>query len=185
MKRTVEGDLGLRVSATAAVESLGAARLAADLGWEDVEVRGEAERRTEATELVSDDDRFDTLLATAAIAEALRRHAGRLEPIPLRKGQWVQTGKDLRAAPTIVGSGGVFTARADAEDILRQAVAEAGASDRLVPQNPEVRIDRDYVLFAVGLLCPAYPEAAAALARASLSIAGPVGSGPVGSGPVR
>ena len=81
---------------------------------------------------------------------------------------WIQTGKDLRRADVVIGSGGVFAARADALELLDAAVREAAArGDRLVPDAPRLLVDRDYVLFAVGLLASRYPDAATSLALRS------------------
>jgi len=172
IKRTVEGDLGLRVSASAAADALGPDRLAARLGWTAAALRSEAGRRVAVPDVIEPGDRFDRVVASAVVGEALSRHSGRLEPVPLRRGQWIQTGKDLRRATTLVGAGGIFAARSDAKEILYEAVACAAESGRLVPQSPELLVDRCYVLFAVGLLCAEHPKAAASLARLSLSMQG-------------
>lgn len=170
VKRTVEGDLGLRVSAAAAAEVLGAQRLASAIGTSAAEVLREAEGRVERPDTLRDEDAFDRALAIAAVAEALDRHAGVLEPTA-RRGTFVQIGKDLRRAAVVIGSGGVFAARADAPALLAAALAQARAGERLVPQDPRLLIDRDYVLFAVGLLAPAHPQAALALAGTSFGCA--------------
>jgi hypothetical protein len=133
-------------------------------------VRAQAEERVERPETVEQADRFDRVVAVAAVAEALRRHAGTLEQLPLRRDTWVQSGKDLRRADLVIGSGGVFAARADALELLDCAMQEAAVrADRLVPERARLAVDRDYVLFAVGLLAPRHPEAARALALRSLA----------------
>ncbi len=169
VKRTVEGDLGLRVSAVAAADTLGAKALALRMGISAEHLQQLAEDRMQHPGTVQSDDDFDRVLAVAAIAEALNRHAGRLERLPLQREAWAQVGKDLRRADVVIGSGGVFAARSDARDLVAAAVREAAAQgDRLVPQKPRVLFDRDYVLFAVGLLAARHPDAALALARRSL-----------------
>ncbi len=173
VKRTVEGDLGLRVSAAAAADALGAEGLARNMGVSVEQLREEAEGRVECPATVEAEDVFDRVVAVAAVAEALARHAGRLEQLPLKRDAWVQIGKDLRRADVVIGSGGVFAARADAFELLKAAVLEAaGRGDRLVPEAPALLVDRDYVLFAVGLLASRYPDAAASLALRSLGIHG-------------
>ncbi|GGG50853.1 hypothetical protein GCM10010964_42680 [Caldovatus sediminis] len=168
-KRTVEGDLGLRVSAAAASDALGAEALAQAAGTSAEALRREAQARAERPELLRDAaDPIDRALAVAAVAEALHRHAGEIEPIPLRQGMVLQVGKDLRRARALVASGGIFAARPDAAALLGEALARAGRRGRLVPEAPRLLVDRDYVLFAVGLLAPHHPGAAAALAARSL-----------------
>jgi uncharacterized protein (TIGR01319 family) len=169
VKRTVEGDLGLRVSAAAAFEALGAEALAATAGTSAELLREEAEARSAAPEMLRGAaDPFDRALAIAAVAEALHRHAGFLDPVPLRRDTVLQVGKDLRGAQAVIASGGVFAARPDARAVLEAAVAQAGQRGRLVPEAPRLLVDRDYVLFAVGLLAPHHPVAAAHLALRSL-----------------
>lgn len=169
VKRTVEGDLGLRVSAVAAAAALGAEALATRMGIDPEHLQREAEARVEHPETVKAEDDFDRVLVVAAVTEALNRHAGRLERLPLQRDAWVQTGKDLRRADVVIGSGGVFAARADALALLAEAVRDAAAQgDRLVPQAARVLLDRDYILFAVGLLAARHPDAALSLARRSL-----------------
>lgn len=169
VKRTVEGDLGLRVSAVAAAEALGAEALANHMGIDAEHLRREAADRVEHPETVKDEDHFDRVLAVAAVTEALNRHAGRLGRLPLQRDAWVQTGKDLRRTDVVIGSGGVFAARGDALELLAEAARNAAAQgDRLVPQAPRVLLDRDYILFAVGLLAACHPDAALSLARRSL-----------------
>ncbi|MBM3345109.1 MAG: hypothetical protein FJY55_01200 [Betaproteobacteria bacterium] len=169
VKRTVEGDLGLRVSAAAATDALGAEALSNALGTSAAQVIAEAQRRVDAPDTLHEQDRFDRELAIAAVAEALSRHAGRLEQTPLARDVWFQVGKDLREAHVVIASGGVFAARADAGELLAQALSRARRQGGLVPGDAAKRlIDRDYVLFAVGLMAKAWPEAAGNLARASL-----------------
>lgn len=168
VKRTVEGDLGLRVSAVAAADSLDVETLARQLGMESAQLRAEVSQRVETPELLREKDPIDRVMTIAAVAEALCRHAGRLDPIPLHKGTFFQTGKDLREAAVLIGSGGVFAARGDSIDLLSAAAAQSAMRDKLVPLAPKFLIDRDYVLFAVGLLAGKYPDVAAALARNSL-----------------
>ena len=170
IKRTVEGDLGLRVSAQAATDALNLHALAARFGWPGGSLRDEAQRLTADTSLLENTEQFDRIIAIAAVAEAIKRHAGKLESLHFRKKGFAQTGKDLRKATAVIGSGGVFAARADSLELLAEAVALANESDRLVPEEPKLLIDRDYVLFAVGLLAQHHPAAALSLARRSLGL---------------
>jgi uncharacterized protein (TIGR01319 family) len=142
VKRTVEGDLGLRVSAAAATDALGVESLASRIGGSARDLRAEADRRVKDTTILQQGDAFDRIVTIAAVAEAVCRHSGRLEPIPLRQNQWFQIGKDLRLAQTVIASGGVFAGRPDAEAMLEAALGEAAASGRLVPEAPVRLIDR-------------------------------------------
>ena len=171
-KRTVEGDLGLRVSASAAAEVLGTQALSTTLGTSTAEVVAEAQRRVDNPDSLMNEDPFDRALAVAAVAEALNRHAGHLEQSPLARDTWFQIGKDLREASVVIASGGVFAARPDADALLAQALRQARSQGKLIPgEAARLLLDRDYVMFAVGLLAKSWPHAAENLARASLRLA--------------
>jgi hypothetical protein len=71
----------------------------------------------------------------------------------------------------VVGSGGVLRhAPGDVGDRVLARVTDDHAGGWRVPDSPQRRVDAAYVLFAVGLLAPDHPEAAAALAA---PLAGP------------
>lgn len=167
-KRTVEGDLGLRVSALAATQALGADKLSAHLGGSSDELIARAERLTADTATLHAQEDFDRVVTIAAVAEALRRHAGWLEQSPIDHRTWFQVGKDLRDASAVIASGGVFAAREDARALIDAALEQARLSDRLVPRTARTWVDKDYVMFAVGLLSGAHRDAALGLAMKSL-----------------
>ena len=120
VKRTVEGDVGMRVSAHAAFE---------EAGDEIAARRGEEFRRAMAeyidmvsaeTSRLPADDRerdFDRELAGACCTVALRRHAGRRRRIYTSNGVVeLQTGRNLRRVKLVIGSGG-FLSRLDSSEI--------------------------------------------------------------------
>jgi MutL protein len=92
---------------------------------------------------------LDARLTRWAATAALRRHAG--------SGARV----DLRTVGLLVGSGGALRHATDPEGLLRTALRE----DRsfVLPQDPRVAVDADYVLAAAGLLAAEHPDAAYAL----------------------
>ena len=111
-KRTVEGDLGVRINAPSIVEAVGERAFLDDL---DVEAeRGDVERLAISTETLPGTDReraIDLALGRAAAAVALRRHAGSIELAYGPEGPIsIQTGKDLRATKMLIGTGGIFAA---------------------------------------------------------------------------
>lgn len=162
--RTVEGDLGMRWSALSTYEAgLEAGLLASEL-------RSAAVRRTQEPGLLPDTDverAEDAALATAAITLAVRRHVGRSRVVVSPEGRVVErSGKDLREVALLVGSGGALrhTSPEGVTAILEPATGTSPEGWQL-PEHPQVVVDRDYVLAAVGLLAPRLPSAAAALAR--------------------
>ncbi len=95
--------------------------------------------------------------------------AGTLETVHTALGPAsVQHGKDLGAVATLIGTGGVLAHGDDAAAILAAALADARNPFSLRPKAPRLLVDRDYVLFACGLLAAEAPAAALALARAHL-----------------
>lgn len=167
LKRTVEGDLGMRHNAAAIVEAVGPARIAADAGLPAERVAAllalladEVERVTQTP----DEARFDRALARAAIGLAAARHAGTVETVYAVTGPvTVQRGKDLSAVTTLIGTGGALVHADDPADLLRPALADPSAPGSLRPERPRMLLDRHYLLYAVGLLRAVDPAAALAL----------------------
>jgi uncharacterized protein (TIGR01319 family) len=155
MLRTVEGDLGLRAGAVGA--------LAADARW--LETKGEMER-TAIRQSVSiraknpawipiqeEEAELDGLLATSCATHGLLRHCGTML---LTRGEGgpptlVRSGPDLREVEWILGTGGVFAHRADGEQILQRALVRRSPRS-LAPVDPQISLDRGYVMAAAGLL---------------------------------
>ena len=161
--RTVEGDLGMRWSATTTVEEgLDAGLLPAD---DADRLRETAERRRREVSflpLTPDDLEDDRALASAAVGVALRRHAGRREIAYGADGRQVRrTGVDLREVDLVVGSGGVL--RHHGVAAAQSAVGNAEGSGWLLPRRARLVVDDDCVLAAAGLLAPDHPRAAWAL----------------------
>jgi uncharacterized protein (TIGR01319 family) len=162
--RTVEGDLGLRWNATGITEAAGAEGL---LGSE------QAERlQAHATACVSDpgllpssraDLDADLELARAAVAVALRRHAGDLAITLTPEGAVLERrGRDLREVSTIVLTGGIFAhaPRAALERAVRGVLDQPPSERRMLPKTARFMFDRSYVLATAGLLATTDEEAA-------------------------
>jgi uncharacterized protein (TIGR01319 family) len=153
--RTVEGDLGLRAGASGV--------LAADGRWLESEadeltesIRQSVLLRSGQSEWLPDtpgEANLDGLLAIGCATHAMTRHCGRMLLSPGRGGPptLVRTGADLREVKRVLGTGGVFANRTDAEWILRQALARR-APRSLAPRDPELCLDDNYILAAAGLL---------------------------------
>ncbi|GAA1449050.1 methylaspartate mutase accessory protein GlmL [Mycobacterium cookii] len=158
--RTVEGDLGMRWSAITTVEAAGRDDLHAA-----------AVRRREQPDFLPDDAHerdADLEIAAAAVRIALERHAGRSKVVVSPEGRVVErSGKDLREVDLLVGSGGVL--RHGGPDAVRRvllpATGDAFEGGWQLPRDPEVVVDRDYVLAAAGLLAEQHPLAAHRLVR--------------------
>jgi uncharacterized protein (TIGR01319 family) len=76
----------------------------------------------------------------------------------------VQHGKDLTGIATVIGTGGVIAAARDPASILRAVLADPTHPFALKPRAPRLLLDRDYLLYACGLLAAVEPQAALELA---------------------
>lgn len=176
VKRTVEGDLGMRVSAQALIDS----------GWPYLEERLlelglEADRLRKYVDKITrildylpqseEETRFDLLLAETAVYYSALRHIGGWKETYTPKGRvYIQTGKDLRRIKTIIGSGG-FLSVAGSADLMRLPLKKLrtyGQEKKLLPEAPLFYADRQYLFPLLGNLAGKYPAEATALAVASV-----------------
>jgi uncharacterized protein (TIGR01319 family) len=162
--RTVEGDLGMRWSASSTWEA------GRDGGLLGEDTHAAAVRRTQdpnflprnAAERLEDEQ-----IAASAATLAVRRHVGRSRVVVGPDGRVVErSGKDLREVALLVGSGGVLR-HASPTVVARILDGATGTSPDgwQLPEHPRIVVDHDYVLAAVGLLSERRPRAARALAR--------------------
>jgi uncharacterized protein (TIGR01319 family) len=151
--RTVEGDLGMRWSAVSTVEEAGLPELA----------EAARQRRKDPGFLprTGQECDEDETIARAAVALALRRHAGRSRVVVSPEGRVVErSGVDLREVHLMVGSGGVL--RHGREGVAGRVLGPSVGRDLdwQLPERAQVVVDTDYVLAAAGLLAAQHPDAA-------------------------
>ena len=167
LKRTVEGDLGMRINAPAITEAVGMYTLAEATGLDVDGARKILDEITAAVDSLpesTEQKRFDQALAEAAVGIAVARHAGTVSIVQTVTGPVsMQTGKDLGSVTTVIGTGGVLAHGADPAAALARALAAPAKPQSLRPKDPELRLDGDYLLFACGLLAGVEPEAALTL----------------------
>jgi uncharacterized protein (TIGR01319 family) len=172
-KRTVEGDLGLRVSAVAAVESAGEDRLRRLMGDPSYPAAERAAALAHATEALPTEPRdraFDLALARACVELAVSRHAGRLETLYTPLGvSYLQKGKDLTGVRVVIGTGGPIIRSTNPGWVLSGARFDPAEPDVLRPEEPLLLLDRDYLLSGLGLLSELDPLAALRLAKRHLT----------------
>lgn len=168
VKRTVEGDLGMRHNALAIVEAAGLDALAADSGLSADRVKQLVQCLHENVGRLpsnAEERAIDRALARAAVRIAVQRHAGTTETVYTVNGPVnVQRGKDLSDLRAIVGTGGPLASGADAAAVLAVALADPAEPLSLRPRQARLLLDRDYVLYACGLLAAVEPAAALSLA---------------------
>lgn len=164
VKRSVEGDLGMRHNAATIVEVAGVESIAHDSGLSVDRVTALTAGLASNVERLperEDEQRLDRALAIAAITIAVQRHCGTTEVVYTVNGPaTIQQGKDLTAVDTVIGTGGVLVFGADPYALLRGAVADPGSPQSLRPRDPRLLLDREYILYACGLLSAVEPKAA-------------------------
>ncbi len=190
LKRSVEGDLGLRHSAIRVMEAVEA--LEEPRGTMTPEYAGMrawatlVSKHPETLPLGADQEAADRFLATRCLSLALARHAGRGRPSWTAQGEiMIQTGKDLGSVSTLIGSGGYLAEEASGT-LVGEALREAaGAAARmgedggvaLLPQAVTVLRDQDYLIPLAANLVRPFPEAAAHMAREGLREVGTTNGG--------
>ncbi len=166
VKRTVEGDIGMRYGALGVLEEVGMAEVSAvsGLSADQVEILLQALRQDPSRlPQNQDEEALDHALAILAIRTGLLRHAGTVEQVYTPVGPvYQQVGKDLRNVHRVLLTGGALITRADCDALMRQAVAGQDPA-ALIPHTFTVSVDTDYILSAMGLLADVEPEAAFAL----------------------
>lgn len=175
-KRTVEGDIGMRYSIRGILEAAGADRIADISGLTAERVEELVSYLAENTDKVPDNEEMEKLdfaLASMAIEEAVRRHAGTLEETYTMMGMtYVQEGKNLTKVRQIVVTGGSLIHTKRTEEIAKHALYSPAEPTSLRPRSANVWVDRTYILAAMGLLSSHYPEAALRIMKKELEFHG-------------
>ena len=176
-KRTVEGDIGMRYSIHGIVEAAGVSRIAQLSGLSEARVTELVDFLRANTETVpqGDDDleKLDFALASMAIEEAVRRHAGTIEETYTMMGlTYVQEGKNLTRVKQIVVTGGSLIHTRRTETIAKHALYSPAQPASLRPKQASVWVDRSYILAAMGLLSGHYPQVALRIMKKELEYHG-------------
>jgi uncharacterized protein (TIGR01319 family) len=153
VKRTVEGDLGVRHN----MDML--AKFGENRGvLKRNEFREEIEKFSSLGRLPENEmERFcDLRLAFIAVDVAMERHAGKLEVIYSTAGKMlVQHGKNLSNVKCVIGTGGPIVFSSDPTQVLQGALSSTEQPNELKPVNPSLYVDERYILYAAGLLAEA------------------------------
>ena len=176
-KRTVEGDIGMRYSIHGIVDSAGIRRICQLSGLSEETVRTLTDRLRRQPDTVPNGDRtledLDFALASAAVDEAVTRHAGTIsESYTLLGKVLVQEGKNLTTVKNIVVTGGSLIHSDRLPQIAASALYTASKPSSLRPQAADVWADRRYILAAMGLLASYYPKTALKLMKKELEYYG-------------
>jgi uncharacterized protein (TIGR01319 family) len=174
-KRTVEGDLGVRVSAQSVIAAAHGHDLRRDLA---ALLRAPAStaraeylaRHTDTLAATAEDTQFDVAMGAACVDIAVGRHVGHVkESYGVRGPVRLLYGKDLRGVKALIGVGGVFAFGPDPREVLRAGLARDDAPESLRPEAPALYHDGDYVFYAMGLLAKREPTLALRLLKGALT----------------
>ena len=80
----------------------------------------------------------------------------------------VQTGKDLGTVDKVIGTGGPIICSLNPQTMLAGVLAEDGKSHALKPKTADFFIDKDYIMYAMGLLARSEPKKALRIMKKSL-----------------
>ena len=155
-KRTVEGDIGMRYSAVGVIEGAGMDAVCATSGQSPEATRTwlaaiHASPGILPTNQVEFD--IDFAMASLAIELGLLRHAGTIEQIFTPMGvAYQQTGKDLTQVKTLILTGGALIHSDRAKACARRAMSTTLSPNSLMPRDANIRIDKHYILSAMGIL---------------------------------
>ena len=176
-KRTVEGDIGMRYSIQGILDAAGESRIAGLSGLSVQRIRELVADLRENTDKVpqgNDDlEALDFALASCAIEEAVRRHAGTISETYTMMGQtFVQEGKNLTNVKQIVVTGGSLIHTRRTAQIAAHACFSPSHPESLRPRAASVWVDRTYILAAMGLLSSYYPQTALRIMKKELEYYG-------------
>jgi uncharacterized protein (TIGR01319 family) len=164
VKRTVEGDMGIRYNAATILDVAGERRLQRAIGRDELELKTAIGRRTEQVDYLPQDNResrIDIALARTAVEIAVDRHVGTVQTAYTPFGEMtIQRGKDLTGVGYVIGTGGIFSYSGAAREILEGALFDPENPTSLRPQKPQFRIDKPYIMAAMGLLAEDEPAIA-------------------------
>jgi uncharacterized protein (TIGR01319 family) len=155
VKRTVEGDLGMRCSAQALFET-GTEYLNSYGSCNTCDLQNyvaSLDRQTDFLPHSQEEKDYDILLGMAAVEIAVERHAGHIEHIYTPVGlSIVQYGKDLQNIQHVIGTGGILVHSADPARILERTIMDPQKGYILKPKAPGLWLDKQYLMSALGML---------------------------------
>ena len=169
VKRTVEGDLGVRHNAASILHAAGKEHFEKGMGDSDIELDEAIDRLSlfpdHLPETESERD-LDTELARAAARMAMQRHAGTIQTTYGPEGRvFIQYGKDLRDIKSVIGTGGPLIFGTNPEKILKETTYSQTDPFSLRPKAPDLYLDERYLLYAIGLMSEVEPDKAIRIAK--------------------
>ena len=176
IKRTVEGDIGMRYSVHGIAESAGISRLAELAGLSEDKTCQHIDwlaTHTNALPQNNEQEALDFALAALAIETATIRHAGSLAEVYTAAGPaYIQTGKDLTGVGRVVMTGGALINANRQGELAAYALYNDRYPQSLRPKQAELLVDKQYILAAMGLLSSYAPHVALRILKEDLGCRG-------------
>jgi len=173
VKRTVEGDLGMRYNASSIMQAAGKERIKTGLAGTDLDldrVLSQFPLFPETLPQSVSEESLDTELARHAARIAMERHAGTIETTYGPDGPiLVQYGKDLRPTKTVIGTGGPLIFNRFRDGILAETIFSEANPFSLKPRKPDFYLDERYLLYAIGLMSEVDADKALRVAKRYLT----------------
>lgn len=178
VKRTVEGDLGIRCNAPSVMLAASQWLQQSKSTTELLAMMDYIHKITQETGYLpktSQERQYDRTLAEICITQGVQRHAGTQRRVFGSQGEmFIQTGKDLRAVDKMILTGGFLSSLDDEEGIgdvwehFKAVNDSAGELVYLVPQDVHYYQDRNYLFPLLGNLVRDYSRQASQAAVQNL-----------------
>ena len=172
--RTVEGDLGLRISAKTTIEEANINQVVKSKKLINTHITNFVEKFSNNIAIQPKntiEKEVDLEIASYAIQMALKRHTGYIEKQYTPVGEInLQYGKDLTNIKTVICTGGLFS-HTDEKilfDMLDRSICRTIEPTCLKPKHPNFFIDNEYIIYAIGLLSTKYPDKALRILKRNL-----------------
>lgn len=161
VKRTVEGDIGIRYNAPTILEVAGRKRLCQAIGRDQPDLETIIEDLSrDVSRLPQNEAEFqvDIGLARMAVEIATDRHVGTLQFVYTPFGELaLQYGKDLTEVSYLIGTGGIFAHSPEPRRVLEGGLFDIQNPASLRPKEPQMLLDKQYIMAAMGLLADRRP----------------------------
>jgi uncharacterized protein (TIGR01319 family) len=160
-KRTVEGDIGMRINAHGIAAKDGLERLVEMCGIPSDQLNVMIDQLSENISQLPESEeqkRLDQALASLALETATIRHAGSVEETYTPAGlMYIQEGKDLREVDQMIFIGGTLVRGEGLEAAAEYCKYSSRYPASLRPKQFRTCSDKKYILSAMGLIAEDHP----------------------------
>jgi uncharacterized protein (TIGR01319 family) len=164
IKRTVEGDLGIRYNASNILEQAGMQYFLKETELPECIIKKRIIKIVKDIKEISiknEDKSIDKTLAKFAVKLAMERHSGFIKTMYTPNGETlVQYGKDLSNVTKIIGCGGIFCYTNDPVEIFHSVLFDSEKPWSLKPKQAKFFIDKEYIMAHAGLIAEKFPTKA-------------------------